>query len=280
MIQHFREGRGSLRLPELNNIRTLVLRGAWNIIREDSDFNTISNALPNMREWHCTFAKAKAKTYVMMYKVTQHLPSTLTHLNICLEGFFYKKSMAINKIREIQEEHHLCQALGRIIPQLVGLTLTGRICSSLFTAAMEASATARKTRLKSIDIIPKSCCRVVAPFGDSIQNWAFVQAFESLVVAATRSLKHFPEVDFLRIRYIDLDSPFALMSPYFQLRGNECAGIYSDTILSHLAVARPQVQFAGLGCSSPVPRFGDRSSEKLKAFHVSSYAAISDGSIW
>ena len=280
MIQHFREDRPSPRLPELSGIRTLVLRGAWNVIRQDSDFHTISKALPNVCEWHATFVKAKARTYVMMYKILQNFPTNLTHLNICLEGFFHKKPIAISKIREIQEEHHLCQALGRIVPQLVNLTLTGRICSCLFTAAIEASTKIRKPRLKSIDIIPKNCCRSLGPWADGsgISNWGFVQAFEALVVAATRSLSYFPELDFLRIRYIDLDAPCPLMSPYFQLRGNECTGIYSDSILSYLALARPYATFAGFTDGLGIMSWpGDRQTHKPKAFNVSHYAAFSDG---
>ena len=279
MIRHFRENRGVSELPELGNIRTLVMRGAWNVIREDSDFCLISAALPNMVEWHCTFAKAKAQTYVMMYKIIRSLPSNLTHLNICLEGFFHKKPIAASKIREIQKEYHLCQALGRVIPQLVGLTLTGRVCSCLFTAAIDASMAAPKSRLKSIDIIPKNCCRAVVPWGEitGIQSWSFVQAFEALVVAGTRSLKYFPDLNFLRIRYIDLDAPCPLMSPYFQLRGNECSGIYSDTILSYLALSRPFAQFAGFTDSlSAASTWGDGHHQKPTAFNVSNYAAFSD----
>lgn len=47
----------------------------------------------------------------------------------------------------------------------------------------------------------------------------------------------------MRIRFIDLDTPCPLLNPYFQLRGNECTGIWSEEILALLEKGRPGVGF-------------------------------------
>jgi hypothetical protein len=51
-------------LPQIGNIRTLILKSAWNIMRTEEDFHTIMAALPNIREWHSSYAKPKSKSYL------------------------------------------------------------------------------------------------------------------------------------------------------------------------------------------------------------------------
>lgn len=50
----------------------------------------------------------------------------------------------------------------------------------------------------------------------------------------------------MRIRFIDLDTPCPLLNPYFQLKGTECTGIWSEEILSLLEKARPAAGFEAL----------------------------------
>lgn len=107
-------------------------------------------------------------------------------------------------------------------------------------------------RLKSVDIVVKACCpEPVAPEdGTLIQsdltgigNMCFIAAFEKLVVSAISSFDEFTALDYVRIRYIDLDSPCSQLNPYFQLKENACTGIWSDKIIATLNDARPSAKF-------------------------------------
>lgn len=289
MIQQFRRtkpGPVGQKLPELPCIRTLILKGAWNVMREDSHFAALAAALPNIREWHTTYAKPKTKAYRLMSSVIHHIPATLTHLNLCLEGFYSKDSVASSKMRQLQLTHHLCRDLGALIPQLEALTFTGRVCSCLFTTAIVSAEKQRKPRLKSVDLIVKNCCRDPNSWNDStgIHNWAFIKAFEALVVAGVRSLQAYPDLSFLRIRFIDLDSPCPLLNPYFQLQKNRCSGIWNDDILTAIGAGRPAAGFSNLG-----EELGSRSVDKEgriilgwpvmrpRTIKVGSYAAFAEG---
>ena len=248
MMQHFRGQPSMRKLPDLPNIRTLILKGAWNIMREPWHFEIMALALPNIREWHCTYAKPKKIAYQTICKVLRHFPSTLTHLNICLEGFYTKDSPSHAKMCLLQKEHHLCRDLGRIVPQLEALTFTGRVCSCLFKTAIEGTEEVRKPRLKSVDLIVKNCCREISAPNDGtgIHHWGFIKAFEALTIESVRSLQSYLDLAFLRIRFIDLDSPCPLLNPYFQLQNNVCTGIWTEEILSTLHQVRPAAAFAVL----------------------------------
>ena len=251
MIRQFRQvGKDSTMqsLPKLPSIRTLVLKGAWNVMREDMHFTTLAAAIPNLREWQTTYAKPKTKAYELMCTIIRHIPDTLTHLNVCLEGFYSKDSPSASKMRQLQLSHHLCRDLGSILPQLEALTFTGRVCSSLFTTAASTTQKVRKPRLRSLDLVVKNCCRDNNAWNDGtgIHNWGFIKAFEALVVAGVRSLQTYPDLTLLRIRFIDLDSPCPLLNPYFQLRQNSCTGIWNDEILAALATGRPAAGFTSL----------------------------------
>ena len=245
MIQHFRNP-DTIDLPELPQIRTLVMKGAWNIIRDESDYSVIATALPKLKDCQCMYATPKTRPYVTMYKALQLFPPTLTHLHLCMEGFYSKKNLAPAKVRELRDRYHLCRRLGAILPQLEALTLSGRVCSELFTTAMAVASETRHPRLRSLDLVVRNCCRDISTIwsdGTGAYNWGFVKAFEALVIGATAALRSFPDLDSMRIRFVDLDSPYAHMNPYFQLKGNEIAGIWSDSILANLAQARPKAQF-------------------------------------
>ena len=254
LIQHFRQPHSAYpqqTLAILKNIRTLVLKGAWNIMRDSWHFDIMAAALPCLREWHCTYAKPKTNAYRTICTVLRHFPPTLTHLNICLEGFYSKDTPSAAKMRQLQLEHHLCRDLGAIVPQLEALTFTGRICACLFDTASRASQHTRKSRLRSVDLIVKNCCRDPSSAswndGTGIRNWDFIQAFTSLTLSAVNSLRLFSDLSFLRIRFIDLDSPYPLLNPYFQLQNNMCSGIWTEQILENLNKARPTALFAPEG---------------------------------
>jgi len=280
-------------LPVLTGIRTLVLKGAWNVMREDSHFRILADALPNIREWHTTYAKPKTKAYALMCGVFRYIPNSLTRLNICLEGFYSKDSPSPAKMRDLQLSHHLCRDLSHLLPRLEALTFTGRICSALFSHVMVSTEKLRKPRLKSLDLIVKNVCRDPTAYNDGtgIHNWGFIKSFETLVTSAVRSLTAYPDLSFLRIRFIDLDSPCPLLNPYFQLKEGKCTGIWNDEILEALGKARPGAGFEGLdygdGEGMGLGRVLDKEGRvsvgwpggRPKSIKVASYKAFAEGAV-
>ena len=277
-------------------IGSLVLKGAWNIIREPSDFCILKTALPNLREYHCTYAKPKIQAYAAMCCIMKYFPSSIKHLNICLEGLTSKPTATPEKWRSLYTEYHICKDIGRQLPNLETFSYTGRICCSLFKNAMEIAQRSRDPcPLKSVDLIVRNCCRPVG-FGyndaTGIYQIDFINAFKKLVIEAVRSLSVFTSLQYLRIRFLDLDSPNPLLNPYFHLQGNQVTGIWNDEILSLLRAARPEAEYDGLDfadCSGkradgfvdhilrglmPLPRGG-----RPKSINVDAYAALAEARI-
>ena len=242
-------------LPDLPNTTTLVLKGAWNIIRSSTDFSTLASAIPSLREFHCTYHKPKTGAYIAICdSLKADIPPTITNLNLCLEGLYTKSSSSLKKWRKLYPEYHICRSLGTITPQLESLAYTGRVCGALFSTAVKALEQARGScnRLKSIDIVVSNVCRESGTNNDGtgIHNWPFIQAFEALVLQAVRSLHKYTALKHIRIRFVDLDSPAPLLNPSFHLEGDKAWGFWSDEILRVLQEARPQVAF-GRSSSSP-----------------------------
>jgi hypothetical protein len=271
-------------MPALPRITALVLKGAWNIIRKDADFHTIVRAVPNLREWHCTYSKPKTESYVAMCAILRYFPPTITHINICLEGLYGKQSSFLEKWRKVYPTHHICQDLGRIAPQLETLTYTGRVCGCLFSTAAESAINHRdNSRLKSVDLIVKNCCRDAKAWNDitGIHSWPFISLFTTLVISAVRCLKVYPSLNSLRIRFIDLDSPYPLMNPYFQIKGPKVSGIWNEEILGLLREVRPGAGYEELGLAEGLGGDGLVDGRSLrsrpKSIRVESYAALAEG---
>ncbi|KAL8670023.1 MAG: hypothetical protein Q9168_005410 [Polycauliona sp. 1 TL-2023] len=288
------------------NIGSLVLKGAWNIIRDPADFYILKTALPNLREYHCTYAKPKIQAYAAMCCIMKYFPSSINHLNICLEGLTSKPSSTPDKWRNLYAEYHICKDIGRQLPSLETFTYTGRICCSLFKTAMEVAKRSRDpSSLKSIDLIVRNCCRPNGGFSyndaTGIYQIDFITAFKNLVIDAVRALATFPSLQYLRIRFLDLDSPNPLLNPYFHLQGTKVTGIWNDEILRLLRAARPEAEYEGLDFSShahcgrknraegfapppppgnmlgglvPLPRGG-----RPKSMNVDAYAALAEARI-
>ena len=239
---------GKAQLPALPNTTTLVLKGAWNIIRSSTDFSTLASALPSLREFHCSYHKPKTGAYIAICdSLKADFPPTITNLNLCLEGLYTKSSSSLKKWRKLYPEYHLCRSLGAVTPQLESLAYTGRVCGALFSSAVKAVDQPHGScnRLKSIDIVVSNVCREPGTNNDAtgIHSWPFIQAFEALVLQAVRSLHTYPALKHIRIRFVDLDSPAPLLNPSFHLEGNKAWGFWSDEILRVLQEARPQVAF-------------------------------------
>lgn len=239
------------RLPTLPTTKTLILKGAWNIIRNTSELTYLVNALPSLTEFHCSYHAPKTKAYITMSSALKYnFPPRIKHLNLGLEGLYARNATSLQKWRKLYPAWHICCDLGRNAPQLESLAYTGRVCHLLFAYATNAAEVCRDpcTRLKSIDVVVSNICRNPNSRTDvtGIRDWPFIQAFEKLVIQALRSLLLYTAVRKMRIRYIDLDSPNPLSNPSFHLEGDTAWGFWSEDILALLRVARPNVRFGGL----------------------------------
>ena len=221
------------RYPQHPKIKTLILKGSWNIIRSCDDFHHLAASLPRIREWHCVYSKPKTEAYKAICLVLRSFPQTITRVNICLEGLNGKQPSSLGKWRKLRPDFHICNDLGRILPQLESLSYTGHICSCFFkTANAAATKSPTKPRLKSIDLFVRNVCRDTTGIDDgpSIYNWPFIQAFELLMLEAIPSLDLYPELKYVRIRFLDLDSPRPLLNPYWLYENNTSCGLWSQKI--------------------------------------------------
>ncbi|KAG4436875.1 hypothetical protein IFR05_007638 [Cadophora sp. M221] len=243
MVQHYNNATTQA-LPIIESVRTLVCKGQWNLIRSDDDFQNIVAALPNLNEWHASYAKPKSKSYISMATILPKLPQNLTHLNVCLEADYRREAVSPMFFKKVAGITHFCAEMAKGIPTLEHLSYTGRICWSFFDQAAKLS-NPRTSRLKSVDIVVKNVCRPLGVWNDGsgITDAAFITAFERLVTSGVRSLDRLAALEFLRIRFLDLDSQVPALNPYFQLLNRQCTGLWSDSIVDTLARTRPGASF-------------------------------------
>ncbi|GAB1211330.1 hypothetical protein ATERTT37_000443 [Aspergillus terreus] len=102
-------------------------------------------------------------------------------------------------------------------------------------------------------------------------------------VRAVYSLRLHAALNFMRIRFIDLDSACPLLNPYFQLHNNQCTGLWSEDILETLHETRPQAQFVELN-DGIYPQYGPNHQiigavyprSRPLSIHASTYQIIAD----
>ena len=209
-VLHFHEQREDASiwrpLPILESVQTLVTRGQWNLMRSDDDFATILNALPNLTEWQGSYSKPKSKSYITLSDFLPQLPHNINNLNLCLESDYRREGVMPAFFSKVVLKTHICAKMAEALPALEHFAYTGRVCHHFFEMAMR-STDPRTSRLKSIDLTVKNCCRALVNFqesGSGIQDMGFIDAFEKLVVTGIRSLGKFKALEYLRIRFVDL----------------------------------------------------------------------------
>ncbi|KAI1823196.1 hypothetical protein F4861DRAFT_511154 [Xylaria intraflava] len=236
---------GDAYLPEIPTIRTLIIKGQWNIIRQPKDWESISKALPSLEEWHGTYAKPKSKSYLSIAHTLDILDRKITKLNLCLECDYRREITCPPYYMKVCEQVHWCEKLARAASHLEHLSYTGRVCHTFFDL-LARYTDPRSTRLKTIDITVKNCCRQNAQWNESgsgITDMHFINAFELLVLSGIRALERLKTVNLLRIRYVDLDSPVPPLNPYFLVRDGWCSGVWSEQILEEIHRVRPNIRF-------------------------------------
>ena len=275
---------GLLALPALPTVKTLILKGAWNIVRTPTDYAILASAMPQLQEFHCNYHSLKTDAYVAMCITLQtNLISNIVHLNIGLDGLYTKQIASLQKWRKIFPSWHVCVDLGRSIPQLETLTYTGRVCQELFATATQTLRTDDliNTRLRSVNLVVNNVCCDPWLHNDAtgIQHYPFIEAFEALIVSAVRALTVFQAVTQLRIRFIDLDSPALLLNPMFHLDRGKAWGFWSEEIVSLMRTARPRVKFLGLRGQLGTLLECDEQEEPKRSLSVDYYRAMAHGGV-
>ncbi|KAF4975085.1 hypothetical protein FZEAL_8086 [Fusarium zealandicum] len=235
-------------LPILESVQTLVTRGQWNLMRDDQDFATVLDALPSLVEWQSAYSKPKSKTYITMSEFLPQLPRHITNLSMCLESDYRREGIMPAFYSKVVQKTHICVRMAEALPSLEHFAYTGRVCHHFFEMAIR-STDSRTSRLKSIDLTVKNCCRHMTSFhesGSGIQDMGFIDAFEKLVVSAIRSLEKLKELVYLRIRFVDLDSVLPPLNPYFLMHNGNCSGVWSERILAEIGRVRPNASFTEL----------------------------------
>ncbi|KAI1758922.1 hypothetical protein GGR53DRAFT_524282 [Hypoxylon sp. FL1150] len=241
-------------LPEISSIRTLIIKGQWNILRQTKDWEVISRALPNLEEWHGSYAKPKSKSYLSMASTVENLDPKIICLDLCLESDYRREVTCPPYYLKVCEQLHWCEKLAKAASSLEHLSYTGRVCHGFFDMLAKFS-NPRTTRLKTIDLTVKNCCRQNAQWNESgsgITDMHFITAFEQLVLGGIRALERLKSVELMRIRYVDLDSPIPPLNPYFMISDGWCSGVWSDEIVAEINRVRPDLRFEEM-----VESFGD-----------------------
>ncbi|KAG8413121.1 hypothetical protein J3459_015779 [Metarhizium acridum] len=205
-------------------------------MRETGDFHAILGALPNLKEWQASYSKPKSKSYITMSEFAPSLPMRITSFSLCLENDYRREAVMPALYAKVAMKTHICARMAE------GHDSAG----ALFVYRPHLPP------LRSIDLTVKNCCRHSSSYHDSgsgIQELSFIEAFERLVLSAVRSLDKFKEVEYLRIRFVDLDSILPPLNPYFLMANGECSGVWSDAIVAELSRVRPRAHFTEL-CES------------------------------
>ncbi|KAF5021242.1 hypothetical protein F66182_6732 [Fusarium sp. NRRL 66182] len=235
-------------LPILDSVQTLVTRGQWNLMRDNQDFATVLGALPSLYEWQGSYSKPKSKSYITMAEFLPQLPRHITNLSLCLESDYRREGVMPPFYSKVIQKTHICARMAEALPSLEHFAYTGRVCHHFFDMALR-STDPRTSRLKTLDLTVKNCCRYNTSFheaGSGIQDMGFIDAFEKLVLSAIRALEKLKEVVYLRIRFVDLDSVLPPLNPFFIMRNGACSGVWSERILTEMGRVRPDITFTEL----------------------------------
>lgn len=244
-VRNWRTVEGT-RFAELKSVRTLICKGQWNLIRSECDSRLIFSALPNLQEWQAVYDKPKSKGYLTMAtilptlpKPTEEgraclvLPNLLTYhtvqpylgahlhsLNLFMENNCHRETMTPKHADKVRAKLHFCRKLAQATVTLKHLSFTGRFCHVFFDQ-MAKLHDSRTTSLKSVDLTLKNTCRTpqivpnTVPSGSGIHDITFIGSFERLVISAIKSLSSLVELEYLRIRFVDLCmfNPVLVRSP-------------------------------------------------------------------
>lgn len=264
-VRHFRDEAGDesrRRLPRLPHIETVVLRGAWNLVRTHQQWTRVSQALPALRECHCTYPTPRSDVDSIIIKMLNRRQKYLRHVNLTLEGIGGVAESEPGSSQPVCPEA-VCVLLGYAAFRLETLAFTGTVCQTFFRTLHGFCKNAQwPSRLRSLDVSVLGCCPDRSDPSVSpepllgITNLKFIHAFESLVIEAVKCLEFTPDLTHVNIRFLDVSPTCPQLKPYFELTNNQCSGLWSPAILDALHQSRPAAKFVELE-DGIYPRFGE-----------------------
>lgn len=293
-IRLFNQGLGVKELTHLDKVQTLLMKGQWNLARDNYDFANIITAIPNLRRLYSSYSRGKSKSYITIAKylplLAQQAPN-IKDVRLCLEVDGRKEPMMPNYARKVASRAHICESLSQVASSLEHFSYTGRLCHVLFDRLARLSDT-RNTRLRTIDITVKNCCRTLEQMADDgtgsgLEDMGFMMAFEKLVLGAIRSLSTLTEIRYLRIRFVDLgtltypnthaltlrnlrESHVPVLNPFFLYRNGQCSGVWSSTIVNEMNRVRPNATWIELNHSFGEAQYEWRPDGRLIVHQIAS----------
>jgi len=251
-IDVFNKRLGLTELTRLETVTTLVMKGQWNLARDNGDFANIITAIPNLRRLYSSYSRGKSKSYIT---IANYLPllhqqaQNINDLRLCLESDGRREALAPTYARKAAARVHICESLAQAASNLEHFSYSGRLCHSLFDRLGKLSDS-RSTRLRTMDITLKNCCRTVDQItegtGSGLEVMGFMKAFEKLVLGAIRALSTLTEIRYLRIRFVDLESTVPVLNPFFLYHNGQCSGVWSSTIVNEMSRVRPDATWVEL----------------------------------
>ncbi|KAJ4291461.1 hypothetical protein N0V88_006057 [Collariella sp. IMI 366227] len=268
-------------MPKVFSVRTLICKGQWNLIRGVEDFEAIVSAFPNLTEWHGSYNKPKSKSYLTMAEILVK-PMRLTSIDLCIEGDYRRELAFPPYFVKVSSRLHFCSrlAVGAASPSLERIAYTGRVCKKFFVDLVARHKDPRQARIKSVDLTVKNCCRSVEQWNESgsgIADMNFINAFEELVIAGIRALGKLKSLEYLRIRYVDLDSPSPSKPLLPPPPSGWCSGVWSEAIIEELHDARPTARFEALSESFGEVAYRKDGRSRAMSLKLSNYALLSAG---
>lgn len=246
-INVFNKGLGTRKLTSLDQVETLIMKGQWNLARDNGDFANIITAIPNLRRLYSSYSRGKSKSYLTVANYLPLLPQQAKNINdlrLCLEVDGRKELMMPQYAVKAARQVHICESLSQVASTLEHFSYTGRLCHVLFDRLARLSDT-RNTRLQTIDITVKNCCRgldhATEGTASGLEDMGFMMAFERLVLGAIRSLATLAEIRYLRIRFVDLGRSIYSQIGKFSLTINQNLTSPSSILSSSTEMANAPV---------------------------------------
>ncbi|KAI6782296.1 uncharacterized protein J7T54_008382 [Emericellopsis cladophorae] len=287
-------GRHKSELPVLESVHTLITKGQWNLVREDADFVTLLQSMPNLAQWHASYSRGKSKSYISMARILPRLEvlaPALNEMRLCIEGDGRRETHSPVFYRKVAQQTNVCCSLVWAAVNMERFSYSGRLCHHLFDGLAQLSDP-RVSKLRSIDITVKNCCRSLLEIdkhesASGIMDLEFIRRFESLTMAAIKSLAVLKQVTHLRIRFIDLDAPLPQLNPFFSYQGNVVMGVWSPDIIAEMERVRPMAQWQEINDTFGTIEYGkdgkmvlrpETPGTKIRSLPLSQYRRLTAGS--
>lgn len=191
LVRYFSSGNTSF--PPLPNIQTLIMRSAWTLMRDISHWKTIAEALPNIREWQCDYAKSKAEAIFTTAKILRALPPSLVHLNLVMEGLYSREKAPrwaglgtqayLQELQDTAHPHH--QHAAWLGPGAVVNSINGSLSQTAGTSGSPSPHLCRllgymSLGLESVSYTGRVCHQFFAGLAQAVEDKKVTPALRSI----------------------------------------------------------------------------------------------------